>query len=1297
MKILLTSLLCISAIALAAEFRTSDAIYTFNDKTGGIASVTSLASGKPLVSAAENHYLLMTTDGDVTAYENSDTVIHVNSQNNELIFVCQNPKLPGITITKRYFTYNGGLRRTLTYHNSSQFMKFLLTFTELHFPDEFRQNLWHLGAGYIGPYKPFPQVNVPRPVNEYRQSSKGLVFVHPDGKLPNLCHYRVKINDTIVLPWFHSTIGHYREYADRLWYLPDGYRMGLGTLDLKPDTAISVTDFLRPFHGDLYSFFENVFSKDKEVMAEINSIPKGPSWIDDVFMNGDSSVLDYIRWFSEMIDEGLMLGLSTTFSVWTDYRVQNRQFLPGANGGAITPQELLDYYELQRSITPRYLPSTYHIVISATKDSPVVAEHPTWFRPLDRTGKTDSLFPGLRANYQTMFNYPDCRKFIIDTLFEYTHFTKQPSIYLDEAQMTNTIDWQRLALTRDDHTVLFWKALKKRASKEKLLLFYNGSGNPYADLNYMESPHEMAPARWRDWVGVAWGIGMMNRLRPGNRAVPLYWSASNDYVNRFLALGWIPRVTINYSTLTPMRAEFETGNLIPIRINHSPDWMQDFSIEVESHTMTRPSSNERLISYISRAAKQQDIPVTIDMDSLGYDTNTRINIWQLIPRYDTANKPNYCLADRELKDNWRTYGWDDGNAMMVPSLVYSGPASGEFKHTLRQLAPNAMVQFLFAPGPASIRSVDGLPKNYFYTAVKNARINGKIAILDRPSDILLIDRESSFSNVTANGEPATTRPIDIGGIIGTLVSLPAGTHILDWTDNEAISPKQAAPEQPTITNGFLSAGPDGTILAIDNHGRTVCTAPSPIKLPPLHENGTYSLRFAGGSEAREFKLEGGKGSDVPIYTFYFHPESISQEQVSVKHGDVTVSRKAEWIGRFEDVVGLQRNILPSVAEANPEQLTLLAGTSRRDGGANLVQRAFAGLELNGARQLRLRFRHSFNEPQSIALLHVRKGAAKPETNFAGMVLDYRVNGKYAKRVALSTGLYHTKYANPDPPHWGTGGKPDAVLELGDFINGPDERVFSLDLEKLAPKDWDGTLFLSIGTARVMPNRRLSVTIMDFNDKDAKDFLTPEQPVAAGVRTMPPALRSKRLSKKPVSLTGQLDASEWQNWSKFDRLQPLGTDTGEIIRASTRAWLAHDYEYIYLAVEASEPTRAPVCNDAAVWRNERIELHIVRPDKKNYQVLGDANGKIALFLGNGLEADPDGIICKTQTVPGKGWQLFLAVPIEDLRFDMQRTPVTVKGNLCRARLKPDTEYSTWSPCKKAFAETESFSTFIFDFE
>ncbi|MBR4221525.1 MAG: hypothetical protein IKR81_10230, partial [Victivallales bacterium] len=550
----------------------------------------------------------------------------------------------------------------------------------------------------------FPQVEQPRPVNEYRQSSKGLVLVHPDGKVPNLCHYRVKINDTVVLPWFHSTIGHYREYHDRLWYLPDGYRMGLGTLDLKSGEEISVTDFLRPFSGDLYSFFEEVFAKDGEVMDEINSIPKGPQWGHDIFMIGGYSVLDYIRWSSELIDEGLFFDLSAPFSVWGDYRVRNEKFLPMNQGGAITPTELKEYYALQRSLSPRALPSTYHIVIAATKGARVMEEHPEWFRKYDRAGKIDSLFPGAYENYQTMFCYPECRQFLIDTLFDYTYFNNEKSIYLDEAQMTNTIDWQHLTVTRDDHTVLFWKALKARAVKEGILLFFNGSGNPYADINFMESPHEMAPDRWRDWVGVAWGIGMMNRLKPGNRAVPLYWTAKTDYVNRFLALGWIPDPYIAYATFPPMRAQFETGHLLPVRIKHSPDWMQDFSIEVESHTMMRPASNERLVSYISRASEPKDVAVTIDLGSLGYTTDTRINVWRLTPRYDKANNRNYFLADRELKANWRNYGWDDGNAMMAPQLAYSGPATGEFKQTLEQLAPNAMVQFLFVPGPASIRA-----------------------------------------------------------------------------------------------------------------------------------------------------------------------------------------------------------------------------------------------------------------------------------------------------------------------------------------------------------------------------------------------------------------------------------------------------------------------------------------------------------------------------------------------------------------------------------------------------------------
>ena len=287
MKRLIAILALLAALLPAATLRIGAANYRIDDKTGRIAAVTE--GGKTILAGAENRYLLQAKKGDVTALESEDAATPVQSDGKALVYECRNPKMPGVTVIKRYFPFNGGLRRTLTYRNGGKETAFVLTFTECHFPAEFRKGIWHLGAGYIGPYKPLPEVSQPRIVNDYRQSSKGLVLVHPDGKQTNFCHYRVKINEQVVLPWWHSTIGHYREYADRLWYLPDGYRMGLGTLDLQPGKAISVTDFLRPFPGDLYSFFEEVFAKDQEVMAEINSIPQGPTWGHDIFMGTTSS------------------------------------------------------------------------------------------------------------------------------------------------------------------------------------------------------------------------------------------------------------------------------------------------------------------------------------------------------------------------------------------------------------------------------------------------------------------------------------------------------------------------------------------------------------------------------------------------------------------------------------------------------------------------------------------------------------------------------------------------------------------------------------------------------------------------------------------------------------------------------------------------------------------------------------------------------------------------------------------------------------------------------------------------
>ena len=294
------------------------------DETSGAIKKIVDRKNRTVVEKTQNRYIVMSKAGDVAAFENQDKSAPVVRKGNRVTFNCTNSKLPDMLITKTYWVENNGLRRTLTFANKGKNKRYVLPMTDIELEKSFKKNLWHLGAGYIGPYKPLPHVDVERPVNEYRQSSKGMILINPDEKLGNFSHYRVKINNTVVLPWWHSTIGHYREYADRLYYTPKGYRMGLGTLDVLPNGGkISVTDCFNAFDGDMFTFFDGVFMKDKEIAAEFKSVPASPAWIKDIFCVTPMSIVDYTRYVNDMVDEGLLMPLGTPLADWSDYRSKN--------------------------------------------------------------------------------------------------------------------------------------------------------------------------------------------------------------------------------------------------------------------------------------------------------------------------------------------------------------------------------------------------------------------------------------------------------------------------------------------------------------------------------------------------------------------------------------------------------------------------------------------------------------------------------------------------------------------------------------------------------------------------------------------------------------------------------------------------------------------------------------------------------------------------------------------------------------------------------------------------------------
>ncbi len=1003
--------------------------FTFNEKTGAMMSVTA-PGGRGIADAFMNRYKLMARSGDVEATEEEDVVKKCTRDKHCTVYLCANPKMPDVIIVKRYDAYHGGVRRTLTFENSGKEKKYITPFTECRFVPTFQTNLWHLGAGYIGPYKPFPHVRQARPVNEYKQSSKGLVLINPDGKRGNFTHYRVKIDEQVVFPWWHSTIGHYREYHDRLWYLPDGYRMGLGTFSLETGKTVSVTDQFTFFDGDLFTFFDDVFTKDEDVARELASIPPPPAWLGDLLacMGGDYD--DCVRWMTEMTDEGIILTKYFGVYSWGDYPVDRN--MAANQGGVITPQELRTYMQGLQAVSPSRVKSCiYQIVISTSFFTDVFKNHSEWFRVYDRDGKPDSLFPGLNINWQTMFNNADCRRWLVDMLCRSSDYLGTDTIYLDEVQMTNTIDWERDQITLDSDTVKFWKELKKRLQDEGKMFYANGSGCPYADLNYMESPHELAPSRWRDWAGVGWGISMMNRIRPGQRACPLTWTKNLDYINRILALGWVPNPYLMSSIhhLTTIRAVYQSGNLLPVNAKYTPDWKTDEKVEVESHSMKRADANDVLLSFINRA-DEQDIPVAVKLESLGFGKNERINIWKL--HVDTERyKENYRenLSDKELKANWRESGSLRNARITDPELIYSGKADGVFKDVIAKLGRDKIEQYLFTASPVAFYAVDDLPLNYFYTAQRKARIEGNQINLEKKSDILLIDTERDFVAVTANGNPVATRKVRVGSLNGTLVALESGEWKLGWKE----IPRQHTEEPATLP------------------------AESPKQITKVHP-------------------------PVPFYD----PERFEVQETHVVKDGAKIAKAAVYEKRLIHTIRLQTNLTATVTAADAEKMTLVAGPSRREYTVRDFE-TFAGFELEGANSARFKFSHTFGEVISIYLGHVTSNnPGKTNEFFTGLIVDYRVGGKYTKRVSISTGLYDPAYALTCPK-WGTGRAPDVKLDLGAWIDGPKERTFSLDIAKFAPEGWDGTVFLSLGTVRIMSGRSLKLEILSFNDSNARDF------------------------------------------------------------------------------------------------------------------------------------------------------------------------------------------------------------------
>ena len=677
MTVFASFFLAATSVAASApdELAVGGAAYRLDGRTGGVREIVRAADGATVVTRVVNDYLVKSADGDRRAQETDDVVVRREG----LSFVCTNAALPGLSIGKRYFPVNGGLGRELTFRNDGERMLFVLPYTSCGFARDFWEEASYFGAGYVGPLLPVARVTRPTLEETFVQTSKGMALlntVRPE--LGSFANLRVKVAGHAVLPWWQSTIGSYRESEDRLSYLPDGWRMCLGTLDAPPHGEIAYEDRLAFFAGGLFQLVDEVYGKDPAIAALYATLGPSDSRLLDVLCTYSWGFEPFGKYLSEMTDGGALVNKTMISAGWADYRWENG-FI-GQAGGWIEGSEARDYVRGMQVPHDRMLAGTYGILIAADPRTKVFAEHPEWFRTLDRKGRPQSHFPGVVANYQSMVNRADCRAFLARTACDNAALTGADYVYTDEAQQENRINWLQQALVRDDHWIDLWADMRRRARAAGRFLFFNGSGNPFADLNYMEcSPRQANPDNWREFAGVVLGIEMVSRLRPESRiAVINYTRNFVNAISHCLAVGWIPTAhgTEGGSYLSHYRAVRETGKTLPVDARYAPDWKRDAATPFESYAVRRLGSRDVLVSFVNRAKRVADIPVELDLGSLGFSAQETVTVRAYRTWYPaTPAETREVLSDRDLRAAYSESG-ADLDCMAEMSTAYVGAAKG---------------------------------------------------------------------------------------------------------------------------------------------------------------------------------------------------------------------------------------------------------------------------------------------------------------------------------------------------------------------------------------------------------------------------------------------------------------------------------------------------------------------------------------------------------------------------------------------------------------------------------------------
>ena len=384
------------------------------------------------------------------------------------------------------------------------------------------------------------------------------------------------------------------------------------------------------------------------------------------------------------------------------------------------------------------------------------------------------------------------------------------------------------------------------------------------------------------------------------------------------------------------------------------------------------------------------------------------------------------------------------------------------------------------------------------------------------------------------------------------------------------------------------------------------------------------------------------------------------------------------------------------ASVDVDGLRAEAGTTRKTeldcrGGT------FAGFEIKNLRRVKVKLTNTFHD----AFHQYGKGKhvpTKPNSrSFAGFVIDYHTPDGYAKRVRLATGVMHPKCSSVEPDY-GKGGLADVAIELGTELIQSPEAIVSLDLAAYAPDDWDGQVWLSVGSDWIGSDRRLTMEVLAVNDDVAGPFLTGTDPKAFKEAYDKPKTLPARRSPGGIVIDGRPNEEMWRGAAKTERFFLHGGHGAST--ADTEAMILYDDAYLYVGFICEETDRdKPLVRGGAIWDDDEVEVWVdINGDGETYkQVIVNAGGEMMELSEGGTETiGSDAVVYVNE---GSSWMVEMRIPFEGLGVKPPKRGDTWRLSLCRYRPPGDdfnSELIVWAPLQKGgFRDLANFGTLVFD--